>query len=192
MPDSDRATSKAKQPEYDAGHIPMTEELDDARHSLPNMAPVLIALVVVAIVVVAVAFLFRSKPIASGTIENAAAVEQGNHTTSFVAINVMLHNVSEKTIYIKDVRAEITTPSGSFVDDAANASDYPRYVSAYPELGPMLKDAIKAETKVAPGASLEGTVLVNIPVTKAVFDQHTGITVTIVPYDNAAINIHTK
>jgi hypothetical protein len=170
----------------------MSEELDDAKHSLPNMVPVLIALVVIAIVVGALAYVFRSKPVASGVIESVGAVEQNTRNTSFVAINVKLNNVSDKTIYIKDIRAEITTPAGNYVDDAANASDYDRYVAAYPDLKPMLKDPLKVETKVAPGSSLEGTVLVNYPLTKENVDQHTGITVTIVPYDNATINIHGK
>ena len=70
MPDAKTAAGKAKEPEYDAGHVPMTEELDDARHSMPNIAPVAIALVVIAIVVVAAAYLLRSKPVASGSIQN--------------------------------------------------------------------------------------------------------------------------
>jgi len=186
------ATTKAKQPEYDAGHIPMTEELDDAKHSLPNMVPVIVALIAVAIVVGAVAYIFRSKPVANGVIESVGAVEQNTHNTSFVAINVKLNNVSDKTIYIKDIRAEISTPGGSYVDDAANASDYDRYTAAYPDLKPMLKDPLKVETKVAPGASVEGTVLVDYPLTKQNVDQRSAITVTIVPYDNAVINIHGK
>ena len=73
MPETN-ATSKAQEPEYDAGHVPMTEELDDARHSLPNMAPVLIALVIIAVVIGVAAFFLRSKPMANGTIENVLAM----------------------------------------------------------------------------------------------------------------------
>lgn len=192
MPDINAAAGKAKQPDYDAGHIPMTEELDDAKHQLPNLVPVVTALVVIAIVVAAAAYLLRSKPVASGKLENVFAVEQLSHTTSFVAINVSLQNVTDKTLYIKDIRAEITTPTGSFVDDAANAADYGRYVAAYPDLGPVVKEPIKVETKIAPGASLAGTVLVNFPITKADFDKRTGVSVTIIPYDHSPININGK
>ncbi len=192
MPDTNPAAGKAQKPEYDAGHIPMTEELDDAKHSLPNFIPVLAALVVIAIVVAAAAYLLRSKPVASGTIDNVFAVEQLTHNTSFVAINVTMRNVSDKALYVKDIRAEITTPAGPFVDDAANASDYARYIAAYPDLGPVVKDPIRVETKVAPGASLAGTVLVNFPITKADFDKRSAVSVTIIPYDHAPITISGK
>lgn len=192
MPETNATAPKAKEPEYDAGHIPMTEELDDAKHSLPNLTPVVIALVVVAIVVGAAAYLFRSKPVANGSIENVYAVEQQSHATSFVAINVVVHNVSDKTIYIKDIKAEVATPAGTFVDDAANATDYDRYIAAYPDLKPVIKEPLKVETKIPSGSNAEGTVLVNLPINKDSFDKRTGVTVTIIPYDNASINIHGK
>ena len=192
MPESNVVPAKAKEAEYDAGHIPMTEELDDAKHSLPNMVPVLIALVIIAVVIGAAAYLLRSKPVAGGTIENVYAVEQNTHNTSFVAINVKLNNVGSEPLWIKDLKAEIVTPTGSFVDDAANAVDYARYTAAYPDLKPVIKDPLKVETKIAPGASLEGTVLVNFPITKADFDKRSSVIVTIIPYDHPSINITAK
>ncbi len=192
MPDTKSAAGKAPKPEYDAGHVPMTEELDDLKHNLPNIAPMAIALVVIAVVVAAAAYLLRSKPVANGSIQNVAAVEQLSHTTSFVAINVILRNLSDKTLYIKDIRGEITLPSGSFVDTAANATDYERYLAAYPDLKVSVKDPLRVETKIAPGGSAQGTVLVNFPITKADFDKRTSVTVTIIPYDHAPITINGK
>lgn len=192
MPENNTATTKAKEPEYDAGHIPMTEELDDAKHSLPNIVPVLVALAIIAVITVVGAYLLRSKPVASGTIENVLAVEQNTHSTSFVAMNVTIHNVTDKTLYIKDIKGEIATPAGSFVDDAANAVDYDRYTSAYPDLKPAIKKPLVVETKIPPGGTAEGTVLVNFPITKSDFEKRSGVTVTIIPYDNASINIQGK
>jgi hypothetical protein len=192
MPDNNAATTKAKEPEYDAGHVPMTEELDDARHQLPNIVPVLIAVGIVAVVVAAGAYLLRAKPVATGTIENVFAVEQNSHNTSFVAMNVKIQNVTDKTLYIKDIKGEIATPGGSFVDDAANAVDYDRYIAAYPDLKPVVKQPLKVETKIPPGGSAEGTVLVNFPVTFSDFEKRSGVTVTIIPYDNPSINLHAK
>ncbi len=189
MPETNTATSKAPEPEYDAGHVPMTEELDDAKHSMPNIAPVLIALVIIAVVIGVAAYLFRSKPMANGTIENVFAVEQNTHNTSFVAINIKINNVSDSTLYIKEIKAEIATPAGSFVDDAAAATDYPRYLAAYPDLKPVVKDPLKVETKIAPGTSVEGTVLVNFPVTFADFEKRTGVTVTVIPYDHPSFHL---
>ncbi len=42
---------KAPKPQYDAGHVPITEEFDSAKRSLPPAVPVVIALLVVGIVV---------------------------------------------------------------------------------------------------------------------------------------------
>ncbi|ABF41391.1 hypothetical protein Acid345_2390 [Candidatus Koribacter versatilis Ellin345] len=189
MPETNSATSKAQEPEYDAGHVPMTEEMDDAKHRLPPMAPVLIALAVIALVIGIAAYLFRAKPLANGTIKDVVAVELNTHDTSFVAINVRLNNISSDTLYIKAIKAEIVTPSGSFVDDAASATDYPRYLAAYPDLKSAVGEPLKVETKIAPGTSAEGSVLVTFPVTKEVFDKNTGLTVTIIPYDHPSINI---
>ncbi len=193
MPDSkSSATGKAQKPEFDAGHVPMTEEMDDLKHTLPNFVPVLGALVVIAIIIAGAAYLLRAKPVASGAIENVFAVEQNSHTTSFVAINVNVRNVTEKTLYIKDIQGEITTPSGKFTDNAANAVDYGRYVAAYPDLGGAVQEPLKVETKIAPGGSAAGTVLVNFPITKADFDKRTSVAVTIIPYDHAPFSITGK
>jgi fructose-specific component phosphotransferase system IIB-like protein len=191
MPDNP-VPANAKQPEYDAGHVPMSEEMDDARHSLPNLVPVVIALVVVAIIVAAAAYLLRAKPVAGGSISGVYGVEQNSHSTSFVAINVVIHNTSDKTLYIKDIKAEIATPSGTFTDDAASATDYDRYLTAYPDLRQGVKEPLKVETKIPSGGNAEGTVLVNFPINKDAFDKRTGVTVSIIPYDNASFVIHGK
>jgi hypothetical protein len=103
-----------------------------------------------------------------------------------------VHNVATEPLYIKDIRAEIVTPSGSFVDDAANAADYARYLAAYPDLKPVVKDPLKVETKIPAGGSAEGTVLVNFPVTQDDFQKRTAISVTVIPYDHPSITISAK
>ena len=55
-------------PAYDAGHVPITEEFDSAKRTLPPVAPVAIALVVVAIVVAIIAYTERAKPVVQGGI----------------------------------------------------------------------------------------------------------------------------
>ena len=64
-----KTPDKASRPEYDAGHVPITEELDSAKRTLPPAAPVAIALVVVAIVVGIIAYTERSTPVSKGGIE---------------------------------------------------------------------------------------------------------------------------
>ena len=51
---------------FDAGHVPITEEFDSAKRSLPAIAPLAVALLVVVVFIVGVAYIFRSKPRRAG------------------------------------------------------------------------------------------------------------------------------
>ena len=58
----------AQQEPQDAGHVPITEEFDSPKHTMPDAAPVIIALAIVAIAVAVIAYVFRATPVATGTI----------------------------------------------------------------------------------------------------------------------------
>src|SRR5436305_1926279 len=103
---------KGQQPQYSAGHVPITEEFDSAKRSLPPAAPVAIALVVVAIVVGVIAFVFRAKPVAQGGIDAVYVSAQPGQPNIFVPIQVTLRNVTNKTLYIKDINATVKTDQG--------------------------------------------------------------------------------
>src|SRR5271165_1654638 len=99
-------------PGFDAGHVPITEEFDSARRTLPPVAPLAIALVVVVVVVVGVAYIFRSKPVAQGEVDQAFAMQQQDNPNSMVLMQVTLRNIGDKTLYIKEIKADITTDQG--------------------------------------------------------------------------------
>jgi hypothetical protein len=183
---------KSVKPEYDAGHVPITEELDSAKRTLPPAAPVAIALVAVAIVVAIIAFAFRAKPVAQGGIDAVYVSVQPNQPNIFVPIQVTLRNVGEKTLYIKDVKADLKTEQGELSDTAASPTDYERYFTAFPDLKEHSTQALVVETKIAPGAAQKGTVLVSFPVTKEQFDARQELTVIIQPYDQNAIVLREK
>ncbi len=193
MADTRHATARSLEPEnqeqYDAGHVPLTEEFDSAKHTLPNVFPLLVALGVVAVVIGILAYLLRPKPAATGTIDNIFAVEQSTHTSTFVAINVTLTNTTKKTLVLQAIKAELATPKGDWTDDAAAAVDYPRYTVAYPELANQMMEPLHLGTKVPPGELLSGTVLVSFPTTRADFDSRRALAVTIYPKDQAPVTI---
>src|SRR5205085_6492303 len=58
---------KAQAPRFDAGHVPMSEELDSARWSLPPLVPVLIAAVVLGVVVGVYLLSSRKPPTSTGS-----------------------------------------------------------------------------------------------------------------------------
>jgi hypothetical protein len=183
---------KPAQPQYDAGHVPITEEFDSPKRSLPPAVPVAIALAVVAIVVGVIAFVERSKPVAQGGIDAVFASQPANMTNTMVVLQVTVSNVGDKALYIKSISANLKTDQGDQSDDAASPSDYDRYFSAYPELRQHSTQPLTVETKIMPGAEQKGTVLVAFPVTEQQFSARKDLSVTIVPYDQNPIALRER
>jgi hypothetical protein len=178
--------------EFDAGHVPITEEFDSARRSLPPVATLTAALIVIVVFIIGVAYIFRAQPIAQGQIDRAFAMQQEDKPYSMVLIQVTVRNVGSKPLFIKELKAEIITDQGALVDDAASAVDYSRYLQAFPDLQMYATDPLKVETKIAPGAEAQGSVLVAFPITKEQFFARKDLNVTILPYDQKAIELHEK
>ena len=85
-------------PGFDAGHVPITEEFDSAKRTLPPVAPLAVALVVVVVFIVGVAYIFRSKPVAQGQIDQAFAMQQEDKPYSMVLMQVTLRNIGDKPL----------------------------------------------------------------------------------------------
>jgi len=177
---------------FDAGHVPITEEFDSAKRTLPPVAPLAVALLVVLVFIIGVAYIFRSKPLAQGQIDQAFAMQQENNSYSMVMMQVTLHNIGDKMLYIKDIKASIVSDQGESTDDAASAVDYARYLQAFPDLQMYASDPLKVETKIPPGGEAKGSVLVAFPITKDQFYTRKDLSVTIIPYDQKTIVLHEK
>lgn len=178
--------------DFDAGHVPITEEFDSAKRTLPPVAPLAIALIVVLVFILGVAYIFRSKPVAQGQIDQAFAMQQEGNSYSMVMMQVTLHNIGDKTLYVKEIKASIVTNKGESTDDAASAVDYGRYLQAFPDLQMYASDPLKVETKIPPGGEVKGSVLVAFPITKDQFYGRKELSVTILPYDQNPIILHEK
>jgi hypothetical protein len=177
---------------FDAGHVPITEEFDSAKRSLPAIAPLAVALLVVVVFIAGVAFIFRSKPLAQGQVDQAFAMQQAENNYSMVLMQVTLRNIGDKPLFIKEIKADITTDQGESSDDAASAVDYARYLQAFPDLQPYATEPLKVETKIPPGGEVKGSVMVAFPITKDQFYARKALNVTILPYDQNAIVLHEK
>ena len=88
------ATGKKAADDYDRAHVPMGEEFDKAKWTLPPWQPVVVALVVVGIVVGIVAYFNRAKPPAAGAIDEVTSVAVPGDSV-MAAINVHFANTSE-------------------------------------------------------------------------------------------------
>src|ERR1035438_2744446 len=155
--------------DFDAGHVPITEEFDSARRTLPPSAPLAIALMVVVVFIAGVASPFRSKPIAQGQVDQAFAMQQAENPYSMVLMQVTLRNIGDKPFFIKEIKADVMIDQVESVDDAASAVDYARYLQAFPDLQMYATEPLKVETKIPPGGEVKGSVMVAFPITKEQF-----------------------
>ncbi len=178
----------ASVPEPDAGHIPMSEEMDRAKWTLPPPKIVGIALLIVAIVVTAVSWLARAKPGALGSIDQIFAVEQPDKNSVLVAVQFTVKNVEKKPLWIRNLKARLKTDQ-EFNDEAASAVDFERYFQAYPELRQHASEAMKAETRIEPGAQQSGTIIVGFPVPKEAFERRKSFSVILEAYDRRPLVI---
>jgi len=181
------ATHKHHRREYDAGHVPITEEFDSPRRTLPPVLTLAIALIVVVVFIVGIGYVFRAKPVAQGQIDNVFISQNKGQPNSMLSIQVTLRAVGDKPLYIKDITAELKTPTTTYTDEAASPSDYDRYFQAYPDLKDHAMKPLAVETKIPPGTQESGTVIVTFPIDQGEFATRKSLTVTVQPYDQKAI-----
>ncbi len=160
------------------------DEFGTAKRNLPPLGIVLICLAAVAIVVGIFALREREKPQGSGSIDFVAAAEVPGQNMILAAITMTLRNTADKPLWIKSLRARLTTADGNTFDDAAaSAVDLDRYYQGFPALKESSEPPLSPETKLLAGAQQRGTIIVSFKVTKGAFDQRKALTVTIQPYD---------
>lgn len=177
-------------PETDAGHIPMEEEMDRAKWTLPPMMPVLIAAAVIAIILGILAWTLRWKPTTASKILDVNVVEQSNQTSVLVAINVDVANVSQKPVWLNTAKVKIDTDKPDpLEDEAASPVDFERYFTAYPDLRKNAIEPLRRDTKIDPNGHLQRMVVVGFPVSKAEFDRRKSLVVTIEVADQRPIII---
>ncbi len=163
----------------DAGHIPITEEFDSPKHTLPDKGPIIIALVFVAIVVAAIVWFFRATPVASGSIDEAFAVDVPGQSSVLSTVQLTIKNISGKPLTLQNINISVRTDKGEFNDNFANIADFDRYFRAFPDLKQHSIEGIPRDLNLPPGAQVSGTVVVSFPVTKAEFDSRHGLSASV-------------
>ena len=163
--------------------INIGEEYGTAKKNLPPAKIVLIAIGVVAVVVLIASFLKRATPQASGSLDNVAAVQIPDQSSTMVALTFTLHNTSDKTLYVHTLQGSLKSAGGDSTADAVSAVDFDRYFQAFPALKSAAQPALPPETKIQPGESVTRTIIVAFPVALDVFNQRKSVSVVIWPYD---------
>jgi hypothetical protein len=159
---------------------------------LPPVKILGIAIAALAVVVALFSMLTRAKPQGNGSIDNIAAVEIPGQNSMLVALTVTLTNTGEKPLWIHGIHGKLKTGNQEYSDDAASAVDFERYFQAFPALRNGAIPALLPETKIQPGASARGTIIVSFPVKQEDFDKRQSISAVIMPYDQPVAVTLTK
>src|SRR5205085_12036335 len=98
------------------------EEFGTARRTLPPAGIVLLCIVVVALILGVLAYVYRPKPQAAGSIDFIAAAEVPNQNSTLVAVTLTLRNLGARSLWIHTLKAQLTDADGkTFEDEAASA-----------------------------------------------------------------------
>jgi hypothetical protein len=159
----------APKQKYDAGHTPITEEMDSAKWTLPPIVPILIAVAAVAIIVAVVSFTNRQTPVLNGEIADVQAVETSAGQNTLVAVNVKVHNATGETIHIKSVTTtvQLADKSEPLTDEAASYGDFERYYAGLPALRTNAVDPLKPDDRIAPHTDRTGRGIFRYRIPKA-------------------------
>jgi hypothetical protein len=191
-PPAPKQPPKQDVPPPDFGHIPMSEEMDRAKWTLPPARIVAIGIAIFLVAVAIVSWFNRYQPVASGTVDQVFAVETADKANVLTAIQITLRNDSQKLLYVKNIKATLNAAGKESNDEPASAVDYERYFQAFPDLKAHAGTPLLPETQVQPGKAVTGTMIFGFPVSKQDFDARQSLTVSIEPYDQRAISFAEK
>ncbi len=178
----------APAPPPDAGHMPMSEEFDRAKWTLPPVVPVLIAAVIVAVVLAVVLVGTKAKGELNGAITKVATADQQGST--MVAVQIKLENKFDKQLWLKGVSSELETADGrKYRDRAADAAESERDLRAFPPLKEAKADPLPEELKLPAGASYTGFTVFSFPVNQAEFAGRKAFKVRVEMYDQPTIEL---
>jgi len=88
-----------------------------------------------------------------------------------VLADVRLHNQSQGPVFLADMSALLKLPGEEDHSLAATTSDFNRVFVAYPALAPMKQQPLLRDTTILPGATVEGQLIFNYPITKDQWDK---------------------
>lgn len=181
--------SPTNPPEPNAAQIPMTEEFDSLKHTMPNAVPVAVAMLLVVVVIGILAYVLRAKPVITGSIDEAFAVTVPSQNSSLAIITLSFQNVTQKPLWLNNINIAVHAKGSDFNDDFASVSDFPRYFQALPALEPHARPGLVRDAKLAPMEKAIGSVIVSFPLTQEEFDARDSLTATLTFADHPPVKI---
>lgn len=158
---------------------------------------VLIAALIVVLVIGAYVFFEEKPPVVVGEIMHLTAypIHRESSASIFatrsiapvetkfdeiiVIADVRVHNQSQGPVFLADMAALLKLPTEDDRSLAANASDFNRVFVAYPQLATMKQQPLLRDTTIAAGATAEGQVVFNYPITREEWEQRKSLDLTL-------------
>jgi|HubBroStandDraft_2_1064218.scaffolds.fasta_scaffold137628_2 hypothetical protein len=95
----------------------------------------------------------------SGLDANGAPIPKESFDQVYVFTQVRLTNQSKGPLFLTSAMTNATLPDGIYSSYAATATDYDRVFLAYPDMPVPHGKALPLDTTIAPGQTVEGTVV---------------------------------
>jgi hypothetical protein len=184
-------TSPANPPEPNAAQVPITEEFDSFKHTMPNAVPVVVAMLLVVAVIGIFSYAFRAKPVVAGSIDEAFAATIPNQNSSLAILTLNFQNVTEKPLWLNNINVAVHAKNANFNDDFGSVTDFPRYFQAVPALEQHARPGLVRDSKFAPREKASGSVIVSFPLTQEEFDARDSLTVTLTFADHPPVKFTT-
>lgn len=204
-------SKEPKEPKgYTPGHMPMGEEFDRAKWTLPPLVPVLIAFVVLGAILAW--YSYRSRP---GIVSEGRITEMRTfpiHTKSatmtgpfgmqgeaevydqmIVMAKVNLRNRGKsKPLYLKSIDAKLETGAEQGDIDATQSTggDQRTFFDYYQQFASFRAEPLSADAQIAPGQELTGMVMLSFPVTQEVWNKRKDLAITIGFFDQNPVVLH--
>ena len=102
-----------------------------------------------------------------------------NFDEVIIIADVRIHNQSQGSVFLADMAALLKLPTEEDRSAAATASDFNRVFIAYPTLAPMKQQPLVRDTTIPAGATAEGQLVFNYPITKEQWDQRKSLDITL-------------
>ncbi len=106
----------------------------------------------------------------SGLDANGAPMPKETYDQIYLFALVKLKNVSKEPLFLHNIMANTTLADGIHSSYAATAADYDRVYLAYPDMPVPHGTALSPQTTIAPGQTVEGTIVSAFKLSKQEWD----------------------
>jgi len=154
------------------------KEYGSGKENLPPAKLVGIILGVFVVVLAVLAFVYRAKSPAIGSIDDIQVADVAGQNSVMLAINVSFQNNGKTEYKMRSISAELETPKGTYEDQPAAAMDFDRYLEAFPQLKTNAMPRLEIQT-VELGGRRSGRVIVSFPVPASDFANRKSLKVKV-------------